>query len=115
MRMAKIVDGEAVPYTLARRPASDDLRGNLAVGARAEGRPITDREREICAVIGPRLRDMGILFAGVDVIGDWVTEINVTSPTCIRELDKEFGLDIAGDLMDAIARRIRQTGARKSA
>ncbi len=101
-----MIDGEPVPYCLARIPAPGETRGNLAAGASAEGRPLTDRDRAIAAAVGPELRARGILFAGLDVIGDVLTEINVTSPTCIRELDAQFGLDIAGDLMDVIAARL---------
>jgi glutathione synthase len=101
-----MVDGAPVPYGLARIPAPGESRGNLAAGASAEGRPLGGRERWIAAQVGPELKRRGILFAGLDVIGDYLTEINVTSPTCIRELDSGFGLDIAGDLMDAIAIRL---------
>ena len=101
-----MIDGEPVPYCLARIPAPGETRGNLAAGASAEGRPLTERDRWIAAQVGPELRARGILFAGLDVIGDSLTEINVTSPTCIRELDAQFGLDIAGDLMDVIAARV---------
>lgn len=101
-----MIDGEPVPYCLARIPAPGETRGNLAAGASAEGRPLTERDRWIAAQVGPELRARGILFAGLDVIGDHLTEINVTSPTCIRELDAEFGLDIAGDLMDVIVARL---------
>ncbi len=102
-----LVDGEPVPYALARVPAPDDYRGNLAMGARGEGRELTARDREICARVGPVLREAGVVFAGLDVIGDYVTEINVTSPTGIRELDRQFGLNIAGTLFDAIEARLR--------
>ncbi len=101
-----VVDGEPVPYALARIPREGETRGNLAAGAHAEARPLTDRDRWIANQVGPELRRRGILFAGLDVIGDYLTEINVTSPTCIRELDAALGLDIAGDLMSAIARRL---------
>ena len=101
-----LVDGEAVPYALARIPASDDFRGNLAKGGRGEGRPLTEREWQIARRVGPVLREKGILFAGIDVIGGHLTEVNVTSPTCIRELDKQFGLNIAGQLFDAIEKRL---------
>jgi len=104
-----LVDGEPVPYALARIPAAADNRGNLAAGARAEGRPLTERDRWLADQIGPTLRERGMLFVGLDVIGDYVTEINVTSPTCIRELDRQYGLDIGGMLMEAIARRLRRT------
>jgi glutathione synthase len=101
-----MIDGEPVPYCLARIPAPGETRGNLAAGASSEGRPLTARDRWISAQVGPVLRARGILFAGLDVIGESLTEINVTSPTCIRELDAQFGLDIAGDLMDTIAARL---------
>lgn len=100
-----LVDGEPIPYALARIPAATDHRGNLAAGARGIGRPLGDRDRWLCAQVGPVLRERGMLFVGLDVIGGYITEINVTSPTGIRELDAQFGLDIAGQLMDAIAAR----------
>jgi glutathione synthase len=100
-----LVDGEPVPFSLQRIPDSNDNRGNLAAGARAESRALTERDRWLCAQIGPRMRAAGMLFVGLDVIGEYVTEINVTSPTGIRELDKKQGLDIGGMLLDAIARR----------
>src|ERR1022692_2618770 len=99
-----LVDGEPVPYALKRVPDSSDTRGNLAAGARAEGRPLGDRDRWLCAQIGPKLRAAGMIFVGLDVIGDYVTEINVTSPTGIRELNRTYGVDIGGLLMDAIAK-----------
>ncbi len=110
-----LVDGEPVPYALARIPRAGELRGNLAAGGRGEGVPLDRREREICARLGPALRERGLLFVGLDVIGGWLTEINVTSPTCIRELDALYGLDIAGDLMDAIARRLAARDRRRTA
>jgi len=97
-----MVDGEAIPYTLARIPAEGETRGNIAAGGTGVAMPITERESWIARQVGPRLKEMGILFAGLDVIGDYLTEINVTSPTCIREIDKQFKLDIAGQLMDCI-------------
>jgi glutathione synthase len=100
-----VVDGRPVPYVLARYPAPGESRGNLAAGGRAEPQPITARDQEIGEHVGAALAKIGILFVGLDVIGDYLTEINVTSPTCIRELDKAYGLDIAGDLMDVIAKR----------
>jgi glutathione synthase len=102
-----LVDGEPVPYALARIPAADDFRGNLAAGGRGEGRPLTERDRWIAAQVGPELKRRGMLFVGLDVIGGWLTEINVTSPTCIRELDAEFGINIAGQLFDAIEARLQ--------
>ena len=104
-----MVDGEPVPYALARIPSADDFRGNLAKGGTGQGVPLSDRDREIAARVGPELRERGILFAGLDVIGDWLTEINVTSPTCIRELDRIYGLNIAGMLFDVIERKIEDS------
>ncbi len=101
-----IIDGEPYPHALARIPAPGDNRGNLAVGARAEGRALTERDRWICNRVGPVLREKGIIFAGLDVIGDYLTEINVTSPTGIRELQKFFGDNIAGLMFDAIEARL---------
>ncbi len=101
-----LIDGEPVPFALARIPAAGETRANLAVGGRGEGVPLSDRDRWICAQVAPTLREKGLLFVGLDVIGDWLTEINVTSPTCIRELDALYDLDIAGQLMDAIAKRL---------
>ncbi|MGE0080489.1 MAG: glutathione synthase, partial [Thiohalomonadaceae bacterium] len=89
-----LIDGEPVPYALARVPAAGEFRGNLAAGGSGTGVPLSDRDRAICARVAPLLRDMGLVFVGLDVIGDYLTEINVTSPTCIRELDAQFGLDI---------------------
>jgi len=101
-----MIDGAPVPYCLARIPAPGETRGNLAAGASSEGRPLTERDRWIADQVGPELRVRGIVFAGLDVIGDYLTEVNITSPTCIRELDAQFGLDIAGGLMDVIAARL---------
>jgi glutathione synthase len=101
-----LVDGEPVPFALARIPSATDNRGNLAAGAKGVGRPLHDRDRWLAARIGPVLRERGMLFVGLDVIGGFVTEINVTSPTGVRELDRQFGLDIGGTLMDALARRL---------
>ena len=101
-----MIDGAPVPYCLARIPAPGETRGNLAAGASSQGRPLTERDRWIADQVGPELKARGIVFAGLDVIGDYLTEINVTSPTCIRELDAQFGLDIAGGLMDVIAARL---------
>jgi glutathione synthase len=102
-----LVDGEPIPYALARIPSADDNRGNLVMGAIGQGRELTDADRRICSVVGPVLRDRGVVFAGLDVIGNFLTEINVTSPTGIRELDAKFGLNIAGTLFDAIEKRLR--------
>ncbi len=102
-----LIDGEPVPYALARIPAEGETRGNLAAGGRGEGVPLNERDVWICQQIAPVLKQKGILFAGIDVIGEYLTEINITSPTCIRELDDIYGLDIAGDLMAAIFDRIK--------
>ncbi|HXW10963.1 MAG TPA: glutathione synthase [Steroidobacteraceae bacterium] len=101
-----LVDGEPAPYALARIPTEADNRGNLAAGAKGVGRPLDERDRWLAGQIGPVLRERGMLFVGLDVIGGYVTEINVTSPTGVRELGQQFGIDIAGGLMDAIARRL---------
>ncbi len=101
-----VVDGEPVEYALARLPGEGDFRGNLAKGGSGEGVPLSERDRWICEQVAGELKARGILFAGLDVIGDWLTEVNVTSPTCIRELDAEFGLNIAGRLFDAIEARL---------
>ena len=103
-----LINGEAVPYGLSRIPTNGEVRGNLAAGGRGEGRPLTDREKWIAEQVGPTLKAQGILFAGLDVIGDYLTEVNVTSPTCIRELDSQFGLDIGMDLMNAIEAQLQQ-------
>jgi glutathione synthase len=97
-----LIDGEAVPYALARIPQGTDFRGNMARGGKAVGQPLTDRDRWICEQVAPELRARGLWFVGLDVIGDYLTEINVTSPTGIRELDAQFGLNIAGLLFDRI-------------
>ncbi|MBT8101039.1 MAG: glutathione synthase [Gammaproteobacteria bacterium] len=102
-----LIDGEAVPYALARIPSADDNRGNLVMGAKGQGQELSDRDREICERVGPVLRERGVLFAGIDVIGDYLTEINVTSPTGIRELDRQFDLNIAGQMFDAIERKLQ--------
>jgi glutathione synthase len=102
-----MVNGEPVPYALARIPQGTDFRGNLAAGGRGVGQPLSDRDRWIAAEVGPELVRRGILFAGLDVIGDYLTEVNVTSPTCARELDAQFGLNIAGMVFDAIEAGIR--------
>lgn len=97
-----MIDGEPVPYALARVPMAGETRGNLAAGGRGEGRELTERDRWICEQVSSTLKQKGLLFVGLDVIGDYLTEINVTSPTCIRELDNQFGLDIGMQLMNAI-------------
>lgn len=103
-----LIDGEPVPYALARIPAEGEARGNLAAGASSRGVPLSERDYWICAQLGQTLKEKGLLFVGLDVIGDYMTEINVTSPTCIRELDTEFDLDIGGLIMDAIQSRLAE-------
>ena len=97
-----LIDGKPVPHALARIPAAGETRGNLAAGGVGECRELSERDRWICDQVGPTLADRGLLFVGLDVIGDYLTEINVTSPTCMREIQYATGLDIAGELMDCI-------------
>ncbi len=97
-----MINGEPVPYALARIPAKDELRGNLAAGAKGVAKKLTKHDLWICQEVGPVLREKGLLFVGLDVIGDFLTEINVTSPTCIRELDEQCNLNIAQNLLDSI-------------
>ena len=103
-----LIEGEPVPYVLARIPSDEDNRGNMVAGAAAVGQEMSQRDHEICERVGPVLRDAGVIFAGIDVIGDYLTEVNVTSPTGIRELDKQFDLNIAGLMFDAIERKLGQ-------
>ena len=101
-----IIDGEPVPYALARIPLPTDNRGNLAAGAKGVGRELNERDRWLAAEIGPALAAKGMIFVGIDVIGGFVTEINVTSPTGIREIDQQFGLNIGAMVIEAFERRI---------
>jgi glutathione synthase len=101
-----LIDGEPVPYALARIPQPGDFRGNLAVGGRGEARPLSERDRWIAAEVGPEVKRRGMLLVGLDVIGDYLTEVNVTSPTCIRELDAQCGLNIAAGVLDALEERL---------
>ena len=101
-----LIDGEPVPYALARIPTGDDNRGNIVAGATTRGQELSASDLRICEQVGPVLRDQGVLFAGIDVIGDYMTEVNVTSPTGIRELDRQFDLNIAGLMFDAIERKL---------
>ena len=103
-----LIDGEPVDYCLARIPQGDEFRGNLAAGGRGEGRPLTARDRWIAAQVGPEMKRRGMRFVGLDVIGDYLTEVNVTRPTCARELDAQFGLNIAGQLFDALEAGLRR-------
>jgi len=102
-----MIDGDPIPYCLARTPAAGETRGNLAAGGRGVAQPLSDRDREIAAIVGPELRKRGLLFVGLDVIGDYLTEINITSPTCIREIDNAFDTRIGEQLMDAIAAKLQ--------
>ncbi len=101
-----IIDGEPMPYCLARIPAKGETRGNLAAGGRGEARPLSETDWKIARIIGPKLKEKGLVFVGLDVIGDKVTEINVTSPTCIKEIEAAYDIDITGALMDAIEKRL---------
>ncbi|MBB3190122.1 glutathione synthase [Halomonas cerina] len=107
-----LVEGEPMPFGLARTPMAGETRGNLAAGGTGVSRELTDRDHWLIEQVQPMIRDKGLMFVGLDVIGDYITEINVTSPTCVREIDDQRGTDIAGLLMDAIARRLagRQIG-----
>jgi glutathione synthase len=102
-----LIDGEPIDYALARIPAPGESRGNLVMGAKGEGRPLSARDRWLAHEVGPVLRAKGVMFAGLDVIGDYLTEINVTSPTGIRELDRQFGIDIAAKLIASIDAKLK--------
>lgn len=102
-----MVNGEPVPYCLARIPAEGETRGNIAAGGRGVAQPLSDRDRWIAEQIAPTLKEKGLLFVGLDVIGNYLTEINVTSPTCAREIDKAYGTDIGGLLMNAIETKLQ--------
>tara|TARA_B110000483_G_C18205188_1_gene547225 strand:+ start:1529 stop:2482 length:954 start_codon:yes stop_codon:yes gene_type:complete len=101
-----LIDGEPAPYTLARIPQGVDHRGNLAVGGRGVAMPLTDREREIADTLGPTLTEQGLLLVGLDIIGGYLTEINVTSPTCMREIQDQTGCDVPGMFIDALEKNI---------
>ena len=105
-----VIDGEAVPFALARIPAEGETRGNLAAGGTGVARPLTDRDREIALALGPTLKEAGILLAGLDVIGDRLTEVNVTSPTCFQEITQQTGCDVAAIFMDALERNVKGAG-----
>ncbi|MGH8460005.1 MAG: glutathione synthase [Stenotrophobium sp.] len=100
------IDGEPVPYCLARVPMAGETRGNLAAGGSGRPQPLSERDRWIAAQVGPRLQERGLLLVGLDVIGDYLTEINVTSPTCAREIDKACGTDIGALVIAAIERQL---------
>ncbi|MCO6439507.1 MAG: glutathione synthase [Nitrococcus mobilis] len=102
-----LVAGEPIPYALARIPARGETRGNIAAGGRGEGVELSGRDRWICEQVAPALRERGLLFVGLDVIGDYLTEVNVTSPTCVRELDTHYGINISGKLFDLIEQHLQ--------
>lgn len=97
-----LIDGEAVPYALARLPKKNEVRANLARGGQGQGQPLSERDQWLCQQVGDTLLSMGLRFVGMDVIGDYITEINITSPTCIRELDHLYQLDIGGMIIDKL-------------
>jgi len=101
-----MIDGEPVPYALARVPAAGETRGNLAAGGSGKGVELSERDRWICQQVGAELQQRGLIFVGLDVIGDFLTEVNVTSPTCIRQLDSIYGLTISATLFDVIERKL---------
>ena len=103
-----IIDGTPVDYALARIPPKGETRGNLAAGGTGKGVPLTERDYWLCEQVAPKLKEMGLIFVGMDVIGDYITEINVTSPTCIRELDSLYNLNISGLLMDCIEEKLEK-------
>jgi len=109
-----LIDGEPIPYALARIPQDGETRANLATGGIGKGVELSERDRWICAQVAPTLREKGLLFVGLDVIGDYLTEINVTSPTCIRELDRHYDLNISATLMDCIEKKINGTRPSRS-
>jgi len=98
-------NGEPVPYCLARVPLAGESRGNLAAGGSGRVQPLSQRDQWIAEQVGPELKARGLFFVGLDVIGEYLTEINVTSPTCLREIEAESGLDIAGQLLDCLPLR----------
>ena len=101
-----VIDGKPVPFTLARIPQGNEVRGNLAAGGLGVAQPITAREREIAEAIGPELAARGLLLVGLDVIGDFLTEVNVTSPTCFQEITDQTGFDVAAMFIDAVEQKL---------
>jgi glutathione synthase len=102
-----LIDGEPIPFALARIPKEGESRGNLAAGARGVAQPLSPRQREIAAALGPLLARRGLLLVGLDIIGDWLTEVNVTSPTCFREIQDQSGFDVAGTFISALEARLK--------
>lgn len=104
-----VVNGEVIPYCLARIPQGGETRGNLAAGGRGEARPITEVERKIAEAVAPTLIEKGLIFVGLDIIGDKLTEINVTAPTCVKEIEAAYDISITGKLFDAIEQKLAHT------
>lgn len=102
-----LIDGKPIPYALARIPSATDHRANLATGGTGKGIELSERDYWICEQVAPTLQEKGLIFVGIDVIGDYLTEINVTSPTCIRELDEQFNINISAILMDCIEQKLQ--------
>jgi len=102
-----LIDGKPVPHCLARIPKAGESRGNLAAGGTGVAQPLSARDRDIAAALGPKLAARGLLLVGLDVIGDWLTEVNVTSPTCFREIQDQTGLDVGGVFIEALAAKVR--------
>lgn len=105
-----LINGQPIPYAVARLPQKGEIRGNLAAGGTAKGVELTDRDRWLCEQVGPTLKQKGLLFVGLDVIGDYITEINVTSPTCIRELESFFPVNACAEFFDVLERMISTRG-----
>lgn len=103
-----MIEGEPYPYALARIPAKDDFRGNLASNATGVAHQLTERDRWLCQHVGKTLKEKGLFFVGLDVIGDYITEINITSPTCIREIDTLFQVNVAANVLDALVKKMKQ-------
>ena len=103
-----LIDGKPIPYALARIPSPINQKGNLVQGATAKGIGLTERDNFICNIVGPELKKMGLTFVGIDIIGDYLTEINVTSPTCIKELDNIYNIKIADKLMNVIEKKTKE-------
>jgi glutathione synthase len=101
-----VIDGKPVPFALARIPQAGEVRGNLAAGGTGVAQPLSDRDREIAESLGPVLAARGLLLVGLDVIGDFLTEVNVTSPTCFQEITDQTGFDVAAMFIDAVERRV---------
>ena len=101
-----VIDGEAIPYALARIPKAGETRGNLARGGTGVAQPLSARDREIAAALGPQLKADGLLLVGLDIIGDYLTEVNVTSPTCMQEIQQQTKFNVAALMIDALERRI---------